>query len=318
MGQGVDERSRVRTVQIDAGDEGQRIDNYLVRVLKGVPRSRIYRILRKGEVRVNRGRVAASYRLRRGDSVRLPPVRVAERPAPGRPGDTVLRALSRAVVYEDARLLVLDKPAGLAVHGGSGVAFGVIEGLRALRPEEPGLELVHRLDRDTSGCLVIARRRSALRTLHQLFREGRVDKRYLALLAGRWERDRAEVDLALRKNTLRSGERVVRPDAQGKPALTRFRVLRRLARATLVEAKLETGRTHQIRVHAAALGTPILGDDKYGEIRANRAAREAGLKRLFLHAASLRLRWPGDEQDLAVEAPLSNELQAFIEEIDRP
>jgi 23S rRNA pseudouridine955/2504/2580 synthase len=213
---------------------------------------------------------------------------------------------------------VLDKPAGLAVHGGSGVAFGVIEGLRALRPEEPGLELVHRLDRDTSGCLVIARRRSALRTLHQLFREGRVDKRYLALLAGRWERDRAEVDLALRKNTLRSGERVVRPDAQGKPALTRFRVLRRLARATLVEAKLETGRTHQIRVHAAALGTPILGDDKYGEIRANRAAREAGLKRLFLHAASLRLRWPGDEQDLAVEAPLSAELQAFIEEIDRP
>jgi 23S rRNA pseudouridine955/2504/2580 synthase len=309
-------RPRARLVRVGEGDVGQRIDNYLLRSLKGVPRSHIYRMLRKGEVRVNRGRVGAAYRLREGDSVRLPPVRISPAQAPSGPPASILERLRRAVLFEDARLLILNKPAGLAVHGGSGIGHGVIEALRVLRPEEKGLELVHRLDRETSGCLALAKRRSALRVLHKLFREGRVDKRYLALLAGRWSGDKADVSLALRKNTLRSGERVVRPDKGGKPALTRFRVLRRFPEATLVEARLETGRTHQIRVHTASLGTPILGDDKYGDPQANRRARDQGLSRLFLHAESLALTWPGEERALRVRAPLSPELERFLETIE--
>ncbi len=306
-----------RLHEVGERDDGQRIDNFLVRFLKGVPRSRIYRMVRKGEVRVNGGRVAASYRLRLGDGVRLPPVRTAERPAAPSPGTRTLERLERAILYEDERMIVLNKPTGVAVHGGSGLDYGVIEALRVLRPRQDGLELVHRLDRDTSGCLVLAKRRSALRTLHELFREGQVDKRYLALLAGRLELERTQVALALRKNTLRSGERLVRADAAGKPALTRFAVRRRYPRATLVEAKLETGRTHQIRVHAAAIGLPILGDDKYGDAEMNRAARQGGLKRLFLHAASLRFRWPGEERSLAFEAGLDPDLQQFLDRLER-
>jgi len=302
----------VQWVRVEEGDEGQRIDNYLLRCLKGVPRSHIYRMLRKGEVRVNKGRVGAAYRLREGDNVRLPPVRVAPpRVSQGPPPD-VLERIRQAIVLEDTRVLVLNKPAGLAVHGGSGIEHGVIEALRLLRPTEQGLGLAHRLDRDTSGCLLLAKRRSALRVLHQLFRDGGVDKRYLALLAGRWSREKADVNLALRKNTLRSGERVVRPDAGGKPALTRFRVLRRFDQATLVEARLETGRTHQIRVHAASLGTPILGDEKYGDPEANRWARNLGLRRLFLHARLLALTWPHEDRPLRIEAPLSPDLEEFL------
>jgi len=303
---------RVQWVRVEEGDQGQRIDNYLLRCLKGVPRSHIYRMLRKGEVRVNKGRVDADYRLREGDSVRLPPVRVARpRASPG-PPSSVLERLQEAIVFEDTRVLALNKPAGLAVHGGSGIEHGVIEALRLLRPKEQGLELVHRLDRDTSGCLLLAKRRSALRVLHQLFRDGGVDKLYLALLAGRWSRDKADVNLALRKSTLRSGQRVVRPDEGGKPALTRFRVLRLFGQATLVEARLETGRTHQIRVHAASLGTPILGDEKYGDPEANRWARNLGLRRLFLHARSLALTWPREDRPLRIEAPLNSGLEEFL------
>lgn len=303
---------------MDEGEDGQRIDNFLVRFLKGVPRSRIYRMVRKGEVRVNGGRVAASYRLCPGDSVRLPPVRTAERGAAPSFRSRTLERLKQAIVYEDERVIVLNKPAGVAVHGGSGVDYGVIEALRVLRPRALTLELAHRLDRDTSGCLVLAKRRSALRTLHELFREGAIDKRYLALLAGRLEGERSEVTLALRKNTLRSGERVVRPDAAGKSALTRFLVRRRYAGATLVEARLETGRTHQIRVHAAAIGLPIVGDDKYGDAEANRAARQLGLKRLFLHAACLRFRWPGEDRSLMLEAELDADLQHYLDRLERP
>jgi 23S rRNA pseudouridine955/2504/2580 synthase len=307
---------RVQRWEASAADAGQRIDNFLLRRLKGVPRSVIYRILRSGEVRVNSGRVAPAYRLEAGDVVRVPPVRVAaERPA-GTPEPGLVRRLADAVLHEDDRLIVVDKPSGVAVHGGSGLSLGVIEALRAMRPDERELELVHRLDRDTSGCLMLAKRRSALRLLHELQREGRIEKRYLALLAGRWERDRVDVDVPLRKNVLQGGERMVHVSADGKPAITRFRVLSRFADSTLVEARLVTGRTHQIRVHAAHLGTPVLGDPKYGDGAANARYRERGLRRLFLHAASLTVRWPGDEPPLRVSAPLDVTLQGILEGLE--
>ena len=315
MSESQEKKLSVRNVVVEPDYAGQRIDNFLTRYLKGVPRSYLYRILRRGEVRVNKGRIQAGYRVRAGDLVRIPPVRIAERSLPN-PDQRVLQQIQRAIVYEDSRLLLLNKPSGLAVHGGSGLSFGVIEAMRALRPEEKQLELVHRLDRDTSGCLLIAKRRSALRILHQLMRDNGIDKRYLALLAGRWQQSRAEVDAPLRKNTLKGGERVVRVDTEGKPALTRFRVRQPFAQSTLVEARLMTGRTHQIRVHAAHLGTPILGDDKYGDRDANRAARRQGLKRLFLHAESLRFRWPGERQDLLVKAPLPPALEAILRQLE--
>jgi len=302
----------VRRLLIDAGDAGQRLDNYLLRILKGVPKSRIYRIVRKGEVRVNKGRVDVSYKLQAGDELRIPPVRVAEESAQPAVTEPLLKRLEAVILYEDERLLVLDKPSGLAVHGGSGVSLGVIEALRQIRPRERRLELVHRLDRDTSGCLMIAKRASALRELHELLRENRVDKRYLALVSGRLERDRVVVQAPLLKNILRSGERMVRVDPEGKPAETHFRVKQRFADATLVEAKLLTGRTHQVRVHLAHLGTPILGDEKYGRDEANKQARQSGLRRLFLHAESLSFPWFEGGKALRVEAPLPADLQAFL------
>jgi 23S rRNA pseudouridine955/2504/2580 synthase len=225
--------------------------------------------------------------------------------------------LDGAILLETPRFLVLNKPTGMAVHGGSGLSFGVIEALRISRPEEHHLELVHRLDRETSGCLLISRKRSALRILHERFRTDGVDKRYLALLAGRWDKKTLEVDAPLRKNTLRSGERIVRIDPQGKPARTRFRRLERFDDATLVEAQLLTGRTHQIRVHAAHLGMPILGDLKYGDEQANKGMRQRGLKRMFLHARTLRFRWPGDDQAIQVEAPLDAALEALLSDLKR-
>lgn len=302
----------VRQVLVEEGYQGQRLDNFLMTQLKGVPKSHIYRIVRKGEVRVNKGRTKVSYRLQEGDIIRIPPVRIADRDAPQRPGDTILEALEQSILYEDKRLIILNKPPGLAVHGGSGLKFGVIEAMRALRPDEQQLELVHRLDRDTSGCLMIARRRSALRTLHELLRTNGVDKRYLALVAGRWQRDRETVDAPLRKNTLQGGERMVRVDPEGKEAFTRFRVRERFADATLVEAELLTGRTHQLRVHLAYLGTPILGDDKYGDNAANREMKKRGLKRLFLHAESLRFDWTDEVGELKVKAPLDQELEYLL------
>ncbi len=305
----------VALVEVDEGREGQRIDNFLLGRLRGVPRSYIYRILRRGEVRVNKGRVRASYRLQQGDVVRIPPVRVAEQAQPVKPHERVLQQLREALLTEDKRWFALNKPSGLAVHGGSGLNYGVIEAMRLLKPEEHQMELVHRLDRETSGCLLIARRRSALRVLHELLRNNKMDKRYIALLAGRWEGRRADVDAPLLKNTLQGGERVVRVNSNGKSALTRFRVLERFSNATLVEAKPVTGRTHQIRVHAAHLGHPILGDEKYGEPRANKLFRGLGLKRLFLHAESLRFRWPDERQDQCIKAPLESSLERLLKQL---
>ncbi len=307
----------VELLNVDPEFAGQRIDNFLMARVKGVPRSHLYRVLRRGEVRVNKGRVKPSYRLQAGDLVRIPPVRRAEAAQPGRPPEAALRGLEEAVLYEDDRLLVIDKPAGLAVHGGSGLSFGLIETLR-LERQDSRLELVHRLDRDTSGCLILSKRRSTLRDLHATLRDNAMDKRYLALLAGTLPLTETLVDAPLLKNTLRSGERVVRVDAvEGKPARTIFRRLRQFGGVTLVEVRLLTGRTHQIRVHAAHLAAPVAGDEKYGNDDANRRFRALGLKRLFLHAAALTFRVEYQDAPLRVEAPLPESLQSVIRALER-
>ena len=303
-------------MEISADLAGQRVDNFLLNRLKGAPRSLIYRILRRGEVRVNKGRIRPEYRLKAGDTLRIPPVRLAPRTTPPRPAEPVLHQLENAILYEDNRLLVLNKPSGMAVHGGSGLSYGVIEGLRALRPQAPYLELVHRLDRDTSGCLLIAKKRSALRRLHELLRSNQVDKRYFALLKGQWRGGSRDIDAPLRKNVLRSGERMVRVDPEGKTALSIFRPLAVGKSASLVEVKLETGRTHQIRVHAASIDQPIAGDDKYGDDGFNRQLREIGLKRLFLHARSLRFQLIEGESAIEVSAPLDEVLQQVLRKLE--
>jgi len=310
--------SAVELVRIDNAQAGQRIDNFLVTRIKGVPRSHWYRILRRGEVRVNKGRVKPSYRLRNGDLVRIPPLRCAPPTTPAYPAQERLRYLLAAVLYEDERLMALNKPSGMAVHGGSGLSWGLIEAMRVLRPELPELELVHRLDRETSGCLLLSKRRGTLRELHRLIREQAVTKRYLTLLAGHLER-RRKVDAPVRKNLLRSGERVVRIDPQvGKPARTLFRPLYRLGDLTLAEAEPLTGRTHQIRVHAAHLGMPVAGDEKYGDAGVNRRLRGLGLNRLFLHASALILQPSYRDRPLQIEAPLPQELETLLGSMSNP
>ncbi|MCB1801303.1 MAG: 23S rRNA pseudouridine(955/2504/2580) synthase RluC [Gammaproteobacteria bacterium] len=309
------ENGRVRFVTIDENNDGQRLDNYLLSLLKGVPRSWIYRVLRTGEVRVNKGRCKPSRRLKSGDQVRVPPVDTARRD-PGEIPEQVVDSIDNSIIYEDDLLIALNKPSGIAVHGGSGLSFGVIETLRNARPNAPYLELAHRLDRDTSGCLLVAKKRSALIELQELQRSGRIDKRYSALLAGKTRKGAWRCELPLRKNTLQGGERVVRVDPLGKAAATAFKVVQRFADATLVEATLETGRTHQIRVHAAAAGMPILGDPKYGDEEANRRLRDKGLRRLFLHAASLQFAWPNVRGGLSIRAPLPQDLQKVLDRLD--
>lgn len=304
----------VRHLTVSADSSGQRLDNFLTRELKGVPRTRLYRALRKGEIRVNKGRVKADYRLVTGDLVRIPPLRV---PAPSDPPRIPRRwyeELAARVVYEDGELLVINKPAGLAVHGGSGLSFGLIECLRQMRPEDRYLELVHRLDRDTSGLILVARRPAALRELHRQLREDKVDKRYLALVAGNWPKNRRVVEAPLAKNVLQSGERMVRVSKDGKRAVTEFNIVERLAGATLVEAKPITGRTHQIRVHAQHAGFPLCGDDKYSDDRTAAFCRDIGLKRLFLHARSLRFSLPKVGR-LVLEAPLDHNLESILEKL---
>ncbi len=308
-------RPTVQWVDISAEEAGQRIDNFLLRVLKGVPKSRVYRLLRKGEVRVNRSRAKPEYRLQSGDQVRIPPVRVSpDNPASPAPG--AISRLARSIIYEDDRLLVLDKPAGMAVHGGSGLSFGVIEALRALRPDAPFLELVHRLDRDTSGCLLIAKRRSELRTLHELLRNGQVEKRYLLLALGDWRQGPFKIDAPLLKNLLQGGERVVHVDPAGKASRTRFRCLESYPGASLMEAQLDTGRTHQIRVHAAYAGHPLAGDPKYGDEAFNRRLREMGLKRLFLHAHYIAFEDASRHRSIEVSAPLAGDLRELIQQLE--
>ncbi len=311
---------KVQFVEISADHAGQRIDNYLLCKLKGVPKSMVYRILRKGEVRVNKGRIKPEYRLKQGDLVRIPPVRQSEKKTGGKASDAVLRDIESRILYEDKRILVINKPSGLAVHGGSGLSYGLIETLRELRPNDKQLELVHRLDRDTSGCLIVAKKRSALRRLHEQLREGSMDKRYLALLKGKWEGTSKWVDAPLLKNVIRSGERLVFVDEKGKDARTQFIPFSVAKEASLMEVKLDTGRTHQIRVHAQHLGYPIAGDSKYGDDEFNRELKKIGLKRLFLHAFSLRFHLPdvetGENVPIKVEAPLDDKLLKVLKKLE--
>ena len=296
--------SGVQMLEVSPELAGQRIDNFLRTQLKGVPKTLIYRILRKGEVRVNKGRIKPEYKLQAGDVVRVPPLRLPERDEPVPLAQGLLERLEAAIVFEDKALIVLNKPAGIAVHGGSGLSFGVIEALRQLRPDAKELELVHRLDRDTSGLLMIAKKRSMLRHLHLQLRGDGVDKRYMALVRGRWDTTKKHVNAPLLKNTLRSGERMVEVTDEGKDALTLFRVLRRFGDfATLVEAKPVTGRTHQIRVHARHAGHSIAGDSKYGDEEFSAVIRDLGGKRLFLHAYALKVPLP-DGGELSLEAPV--------------
>ena len=310
-------RSAVALQRIEAADAGQRIDNFLLRHFKSVPRSRVYRLLRKGEVRVNGKRIDADYRLEAGDTVRLPPVRIEGDAAPGRPSASLQALIERAVIHEDRHLLVIDKPSGVAVHGGSGMSFGVIETLRAARPDEP-LELVHRLDRDTSGCLLVARDRATLVALHALIRDGGLHKTYLALLAGSWQLGKKRIDAPLATDARARGERHVQVAETGKASVSVFKPVQFFGPlATLMEVDIPTGRTHQIRVHARHAGHPVLGDDKYGDRERNAAMREYGLDRIFLHAHSVAFDWPGSGVPFHVSAPLPPELGAVIDQLPR-
>ncbi|CUA82901.1 23S rRNA pseudouridine(955/2504/2580) synthase RluC [Pseudidiomarina woesei] len=305
----------VRFQTVEAGYQEQRIDNYLLAQLKGVPKSLVYRILRKGEVRVNKKRVKPEYKLQIGDVIRIPPVRVAEAtPLPSAKLDQV-QALQEHILYEDDVLMVINKPAGLAVHGGSGLQFGLIESLRALRPDAKQMELVHRLDRETSGCILIAKRRSALRSLHEQLRNKTMDKQYLALVRGQWQKHVKLIAAPLLKNTLKSGERVVRVDAEGKPSETRFRIIEKFEQCTLVEASPITGRTHQIRVHALHAGHPIACDPKYGDVEFDQLVQQYGLNRLFLHAHQLTFSHPQTAKPVTVNAPFDDALLTTLKRL---
>jgi 23S rRNA pseudouridine955/2504/2580 synthase len=298
-------------VEIDAELAGQRLDNFLISALKGVPRGHVYQLVRSGQVRVNSGRVRPGYRICAGDRIRIPPVRQAVRAAPGgAKGD--FDWLEQRIVYEDDRVLLLDKPAGMAVHGGSGIRIGCIEALRILRPAAQSLELVHRLDRETSGCLLVAKRRSALRCLHSLLRDHGMRKYYLTLAAGSWPRRLRRVDHALTKQRLGAQARV-KVDADGKHSVSNFEPLVRFGQfATLLGVTIETGRTHQIRVHAAAAGHPLAGDQQYGSERFNKELANRGLTRMFLHAASLSFCWPDSERLFGVCVPLPQDLTRLL------
>jgi 23S rRNA pseudouridine955/2504/2580 synthase len=303
---------KVQLIVIEEDEQSQRIDNYLIRVLKGVPKSKIYRILRKGEVRVNKKRVKPEYKLQAHDQVRLPPIRL-DPPAPTDIKTERIEYLEHAILYEDDRLIVLNKPSGIAVHGGSGLQFGVIEGLRVLRPSAPFLELVHRLDRETSGCLLIAKKRSALRHLHEQLRANQVDKIYHALVAGQWPAQRHKVKAPLFKNTLQGGERMVQVNEAGKPSETHYRVLETFVHSSLVEAKPITGRTHQIRVHCLHAGHPIAFDNKYGDADFDKRLKGLGCNRLFLHAAQIRFIHPKTAQQVSFSAPYDDKLNKLME-----
>jgi 23S rRNA pseudouridine955/2504/2580 synthase len=308
-------KSAVERRTVTEQDAGQRIDNLLMRHFKTVPRSHVYRLLRKGEVRVNRKRVDAQYRVVAGDEVRLPPVRIEPSGEPGRPSSSLQELIEGAIIFQDKHLLVIDKPAGVAVHGGSGMSHGVIEALRASRPRET-LELVHRLDRDTSGCLAVARDRTTLTSLHALIRESGMHKTYLGLVSGSWQLGTKRIDAPLATDDRRHGERHVRVAAAGKDSVSVFKPVQFFGSlATLMEIDIPTGRTHQIRVHAAFAGHPLLGDDKYGDRERNAELKHQGLRRIFLHAHSIAFEWPGTGVPFHVSAPLPAELGAVLDAI---
>jgi 23S rRNA pseudouridine955/2504/2580 synthase len=308
----------VRYIEATAGDEGQRIDNFLARVLKDVPRSLIYRILRTGEVRVNGGRAKPEHRLSAGDRVRLPPLqRKQQREAPA-PSKSLREFVGSAVIFEDRDLIVINKPAGVAVHGGSGLSFGIIEALRALHPHLKELVLVHRLDRETSGCLLVAKRRAVLRELHATLREREMEKRYLALVCGKWPFGRKTIDLPLKTNLKQGGERVVKVHADGQHAVTTFEPVAHFAKlATLLDIAIGTGRTHQIRVHAAHAGYPIAGDEKYGDRDKDARLKPYGLSRMFLHAHSLSFARRDSSRPFTISAPLPVELQSVLDQLEK-
>lgn len=313
-------KNSVTQAIISEDEEGQRLDNFLLKICKGVPKSHVYSIVRSGQIRVNSKRAAVSYRLQLGDVLRIPPIRVAQKAEEVVAGAEIKAELP--ILFEDEALLVIDKPAGIAVHGGSGVSFGVIEALRRQRPQARFLELAHRLDRETSGVLLVGKKRSALVALHDMFREGGAgspgkgaDKRYLVLVSGRWMDQLRHVRLPLFKYLLKSGERRVRVAEEGKAAHTIFRLVARWEHFSLLEAELKTGRTHQIRVHLAHLGYPIAGDEKYGDFTLNRTLPKDGLKRMFLHAWKIIFPHPLSGEPLALQAPLPEQLQHFIRQI---
>ena len=306
----------VQFIDIRADQAGQRIDNFLITLEKGVPKSRIYRALRKGEVRVNKGRIKQTYRLQAGDQVRVPPLRVSEKVITEL-SDSLTDALENAILMEDDDILVINKPAGLAVHAGSQIQLGVIEAMRIIRPENRFVELVHRLDRDTSGCLVLAKSRTALLNLQQQMKDSETDKRYLTLTRGKWPAQENIVDLALQKNSLSSGERMVVPDINGKKSKTLFEVKQEFSGCQLVAAKLYTGRTHQIRVHSASQSHPVAGDEKYGDREFNKRLRQFGLKRMFLHAWQLSLKHPITDEPLTFNAELPDTLKDVLKQLEK-
>lgn len=310
-----EETPGVRVVEVEHSRGGQRIDNFLLTLLKGVPRSHVYRLLRTGQVRVNKGRIKPTYRLAPGDLVRIPPVACSEA-LPVRVGEERRAEIEAAVVYEDADVMILNKPAGMAVHGGSGLRFGLIEALKELRPACPDISLVHRLDRFTSGCLLVAKNRLLLPPLQAQFRNGRVEKRYLTLVRGRWRGGPRTVTLSLHKGRLQSGERMVEVDEEeGKEAESRFMPVETFAAASLMEVALKTGRTHQIRVHAAGIGHPIAGDEKYGDHEFNRGMRELGLRRIFLHAHALSFEHPRTGRPIDISTPLPDQLRGVLDRL---
>ncbi|MCU7835526.1 MAG: 23S rRNA pseudouridine(955/2504/2580) synthase RluC [gamma proteobacterium symbiont of Taylorina sp.] len=302
----------VKFIEIDEKNTGQRIDNFLLNYLKGVPRSHIYKIIRKGEVRVNKGRIKQIYKLKYGDVVRVPPVKLAEKPSLPAPGRSLLSLIENSIIYEDASLMVINKPSGVAVHGGSGVSYGIIEAVRALKTEQKFLELVHRLDKDTSGCLLIAKKRSALIAVQDLLRHRQTDKRYQALLCGRLSFSQKKVSAPLLREALKSGERFVRVDPSGKESTSFFTTMEQFNNSTLMEIKIITGRTHQIRVHSQSIGHCVAGDSKYGNYACNQRLKQQGLKRLFLHSAQMSFQHPETGKKITIKAPLADELEKFL------
>lgn len=309
----------VRYVEIDQSSEGQRLDNFLLKELKGAPKSLIYRILRKGEVRVNKKRAKPLQKLAIGDSVRIPPVRLSSDGGSSNkqstPSAGLVQKLLDSVLYEDEHILVINKPSGLAVHGGSGLSTGLIESLRSMEVSKGYLELVHRLDRETSGCLILAKKRASLVKMHEYIREGKIKKIYKTLAVGNWPRAVKTVDAPLEKNTLQSGERVVKVGVEGKNSVTHFKIEETLKGATLLNVDLDTGRTHQIRVHAQLTGHPVMGDEKYGSKESQKQSKDIGLKRLFLHASRLEFLHPATGKYLKVEAGLPQDLLSIIEKL---
>lgn len=307
--------NQVQHLEVGENNAGQRIDNYLSSLLKGVPKSYIYRIIRKGEVRINKKRCKPLQKILSGDVIRIPPIRVSDAKSAPELANRTLTTLENAIIFEDKHLIVLNKPSGFAVHGGSGLSFGVIEAFRQLRPKEKRLELVHRLDKDTSGCLILAKKTSVLRAFHEMIREDEVEKHYVALLKGTLAKDEILVDQPLRKFVTKSGERMVKIDPEGKPSKTRICVTQRFPNATLVDVELLTGRTHQIRVHSMHLNHPIAGDEKYGDSEFNKAMRVKGLKRLFLHARQLTFKHPVTGNIMQPIATLDKQLDQLINKL---